>query len=629
MGGSAVPTVAVILIRENTVGTSDYRRRSYAKKGSTITLKVLGATANLPYGLQAYGPDCVGDKAKASKDGYFAYLAAPLKSKAIFVHEEKTKAHGVVFKMWESTKTKKGHSNDAPPGRSRLSKKRKSEPGVVERKIASMQKTIQSESKRNIEAQTILKGKWSGYIKCPSGEIILTRDIASFTTMALVSDPAKKRWSWAIHIKNLKDTHWFTKASKRVGSKGVKSISLTGSKATIASAFNDATRALFKTVAKAAQVQETVRRSAIDMKFRKQQKAGGPKRKGEAHSPMTKAEWARFQKLKEKGTRVGGIKAELKRQIKKAERAEAKAKRLAAKAKKAAKKDAPKKDAPKNGRRKEARAAKKAGKVRETASKAQKALKGKYITFNVDAGAQLKGKVGYVQNIGSNGRGNWDERSGGAKLYVLAVDAVGKVSNRLKTGTMEYKKGKRTFSTKGSGNFKKWMKVHADKRGDRSAYDLIREIRPGAESILGKRIVKAAKAAKPKPKNGRRKEARAAKTTTTRAAPKNGRRKEARAAKAAAAAKSPPKNGRRKEARAARAAERAKPTNGRRKEARAARAKELAKQAARDARKAAREAAAAAKTVPTNGRRTRHQKKEADKPKKYPTHGKALPKFFE
>jgi hypothetical protein len=128
---------------------------------------------------------------------------------------------------------------------------------------------------------------------------------------------------------------------------------------------------------------------------------------------------------------------------------------------------------------------------------------------------------------------------------------------------MEYKKGKRTFSIKGKGAFNKWMKVHADKRGDRNAYDLVLEITPSAEKVLGKRIVKAAKAvpstngkpAKKKPANGRRKP-KTAQTTTARAAlrgqgatakprPANGRRRGARAATARTTAKSPPKNGRR------------------------------------------------------------------------------------
>jgi len=497
--------------------TSDYRKRSYAKKGSTINIKVLGGTANLPYGLQAYGKDCVGDKARASKDGYFAYLAAPAKGKAVFVHEEKTKEKGTVFKMWEGSKTK-----DAPPGRTGVSKKGAAKPGEVERKIASMQKTIASSAKQNIVSHTTLKGRWSGYIECPSGRVILTRDISNFTTLALVSNPAKRNWSWAIHIKDLKSTHWFTKASKKTGP-GVKSISLTGSKGTLKAAFNEATEKLWKMIAQATLIKGTVRRAAVDLTYRNKRKAGTAKRAGDPQSPLTKSEWKRFEKLAASGVTTGAIGRELARLAKKA--AQPAKKKPAAKAK------------PKNGRRKAAQTA--APATTKDATKAQKALKGKYVTFNVHAGAQLKGKVGYVKAIGPNGRKNYATKSGGAKLYVLAVNAKGNVSNRLKAGMMEYKKGKRTFSVKGKGTFNKWMKVHADKKGALHAVDLVREVYLSAEKVLGKRIVNASQGGKPakkKPANGRRgpRKPKTATTATAKPRPTNGRRKAARAARATA-----------------------------------------------------------------------------------------------
>ncbi len=109
------------------MGTSDYRKRSYGKSGSTLTLKVLGATADLPLGLQAYGKDCVGDKANKSKEGYFAYLAAPMKKKAVFVHEKTTKEDGTIFHMWKATASK-----DCPPGRLKVDKMRAINDGSVD-----------------------------------------------------------------------------------------------------------------------------------------------------------------------------------------------------------------------------------------------------------------------------------------------------------------------------------------------------------------------------------------------------------------------------------------------------------------------------------------------------------------
>ena len=406
------------------MGTSDYRKRSYGKSGSTLTLKVLGATADLPLGLQAYGKDCVGDKANASKEGYFAYLAAPHKKKAVFVHEKTTKEHGTVFHMWKATATK-----DSPPGRLKVDKMRPQSAGKVQTAVNSMTKTIESQpglkSVTRLKAMTSLKGRWSGYIECPSGKVILTRDIANFTTLALVSDPAKGTWQYAIHIKDLKSTHWFTTKSAKVA--GVKSLSITGKKGTMVAAFNAAIKELFAIVAKASVVKETVRRARVDSKYRAQRVA-----KGQKASPLTKSE-------------VKSAKSAAKRLSKKAGRITTKAKRIVTKSKAKKKTTTRKKAAPR---------------IRKTPLKSQSGLKGKYITFGGSAAAgSLKGMVAYVAKVGPNGRGNYDPKNGGAKLHILAISKDGRrVSNRLKAGVLEFHKDKRLFKVAGKSAFNAAMK---------------------------------------------------------------------------------------------------------------------------------------------------------------------------
>lgn len=491
--------------------TSDFRKRSYGKKGSTINLKVLGATASLPYGLQAYGRDCVGDKANQSKEGYFAYLAAPLKKRALFIHEEGS-GGDVVFHAWESSAT-----NDAPPGRLALDKKKALTPKAVEKKIDAMQRAITTESRRNIFSQTVLKGKWSGYVECPSGRTILTRDIASFATMALVSDPSKRKWQWAVHIKDLKTTHWFTSPVAKAGSKGVQSVSLTGSRGTMAAAFNDAMKKLFAIVAKAATVKETVRRAAVDVEYRKKRRA-----KGQTSSPLTKTEKKAYKAAKAKiKTKAAG------RISKKTASLQTKAAKVKAKAK--TKADRIKAKAREKRARTRERATTKAKKAKKaTTGRAarttplgnQSGLKGKYVTFTAKAGEQLKGKVGYVEKIGPNGRKNYGPKDGGAKLYVIAIGTTGGIANKLKTGVLEYKDGTRVFKVKGAAAFKKNMKAYAKAKGNKRAVDAISKIYggPTPTALLGKRIVAAAKGSSSS-------SILAARSSTKKAKPKNGRRK--------------------------------------------------------------------------------------------------------
>lgn len=401
------------------MGTSDFRKRSYGKKGSTINLKVLGATADLPLGIQAYGRDCVGDKANKSKEGYFAYLAAPHKKKSIFVHE-KTTADGTVFHVWKSTA-----SRDCPPGRTKVDNKPATPASKVQTSVNSMVRAIESQralkSIQRLRAMTTLKGRWSGYIECPSGRIVLTRDIANFTTLALVSDPAKGMWQYAIHIKDLKTTHWFTTKSKKVG--GVKSVSITGSKGTMVGAFNAAIKELYEVIAKASTVKETVRRASVDRKYRK-----GRVAKGQVASPLTKSE------VKSAASAAKSIK-------KKAGRISTKVKRMTAKKKTSGRKTA-------------------TARIRKSPLKSQSSLKGKFITFgSSEAAGTLKNMVAYVAKVGPNGRGNYDPKSGGAKLHILAISKDGKkVSNRLKSGVLELHKGKRLFKVGGAAAFKSAMK---------------------------------------------------------------------------------------------------------------------------------------------------------------------------
>ena len=465
------------------MGTSDYRKRSYAKSGSTINVKVLGATANLPYGLQAYGKDCVGDKANASKTGYFAYLAAPLRGRALMIHEHDLEG-GTVFHVWDNTASK-----DAPPGRVTIDKKPAMTPAKVENKIAALTRVIEKEDRKGIRSHTILKGRWSAYIECPTGRIILTRDIANFTTLALVSDPAKAVWQYAIHIKDLKTTHWFTSPSAKAKSPGVKSVSITGSKGNMVGAFNAAMKELMRIVGEASSIKETVRRASVDAAYRRGRTKGTAKRAGQKSSPLTKGEKRSYRSakigLKRGAGRIGRTAESLQR-----------------------------KPGGANGR---------LTRIRTTPLKGQTSLKGKYITFGSGANVDksLKGKIAYVAKIGPNGRGNYDSKDGGAKLYLWAISPGGdKVASRLKGGVLELRKDKRTFTVKGKSAFNAALRKRAavgktDKKPyprAKWALDALKSIKevtgngPPLEETLGKRIYKAAVNAPPsKSSNGRRK----------------------------------------------------------------------------------------------------------------------------
>ena len=493
------------------MGTSDYRKRSYGKKGSTLSLKVLGATADLPLGLQAYGKDCVGDKANASKEGYFAYLAAPMKKKAVFIHEKTTKEHGTVFHMWKASASK-----DSPPGRLKVDKMRPQSAGKVQSAVNAMTKAIENQpglkSVTRLKAMTSLKGRWAGYIECPSGKVILTRSIANFTTLALVSDPAKGTWQYAIHIKDLKSTHWFTTKSAKVA--GVKSLSITGKKGTMVAAYNAAIKELFDIVAKASVVKETTRRARVDSKYRAQRVA-----KGQKASPLTKSE-------------VKSAKSAATKLKKKAGRITTKAKKLTTKKK--AKKTTRKKAAPR---------------IRTAPLKNQSGLKGKYITFGSSiAAGTLKNMVAYVSSVGPNGRGNYDPKNGGAKLHILAISKDGKkISNRLKGGVLEFHKGKRLFKVAGQGAFKAAMKKRVGSAKDKYpkllyVANLLNEVGGLTQKgVLGSRIAgqvdkKRAEAAANKGK-GKGKTKAKSNGKTTKAKSTNGRRKAA--PKRAAAPKRP------------------------------------------------------------------------------------------
>ena len=483
------------------MGTSDYRKRSYGKSGSTLTLKVLGATADLPLGLQAYGKDCVGDKANKSKEGYFAYLAAPMKKKAVFVHEKTTKEDGTIFHMWKATASK-----DCPPGRLKVDKMRKQSAGKVQTAVNSMTKVIENQpglkSLKRLQAMTSLKGRWSGYIECPSGKVILTRDIANFTTLALVSDPAKGTWQYAIHIKDLKSTHWFTTKSAKVA--GVKSLSITGSKGTMIGAYNAAIKELFEIVAKASVVKETVRRARVDGKYRASRKA-----KGQKSAPLTKGE-------------VKSTLSAAKRLQKKAGRISTKTKRMTTKKK--------------TGGRTAA-----APRIRKTALKSQSGLKGKYITFgSSESAGTLKNMVAYVASVKPNGRGNYDPKNGGAKLHIIAISKDGKkVSNRLKGGVLEFHKGKRLFKVAGKSAFNAAMKKRVGSAKDKYpkllyVANLINEV-PGLtqKEVLGVRIAGQVDKRRADAKKG------SGKTKAKTKAKSNGKSKPAAAKPKPAAAKKP------------------------------------------------------------------------------------------
>jgi len=389
---------------------------NYKKSENRILrLKIHGATENLPLLIQAYGPDCRGTKERG--DGAYAFVSAPQKGKSLFVHEVPSADKGTTFYLWKNSGTK-----DAPPALSLIDMaQNKVSAKAASRAIVAIAKAGSKPVRQSV-AKSVLRGRWSGYLECTPGgpRVVMTRDIAQYTTLAIVGDPKNKAWEYAIHIKDLKSTNWFVgAAAKRKGSK-VQSKNLTDKNyGTLQRCFNAAIKDLFGIVADACSVRDTVRSAAVSKTARAKSNARSRARGKSGTAPMTRTEVKSH--VKSRGT------------------AAAKKSSVVKKAAAAAKKSSVVKKAV----------------MRKSAAKAQTALKGKFVTFNGHAGAR-KGVTAYVKDVSSNARGSYDPRQGGAALTILVPSSTG--VREVKVNEYRIPKGKKTpvriLGVGGKGKFK-------------------------------------------------------------------------------------------------------------------------------------------------------------------------------
>jgi hypothetical protein len=506
---------------------TDYRK----SENRTIRLTVLGATENLPTAVSGYGKDCVGG------DGYYAYVAAPQRAKALLIHEVPG-PDGRAFHAWKATSTR-----DNPPSLVSLDKLKKISADQAQRAINAMQKIGAKPVGSGTVAQSVLRGRWKGYIEChPAGpRVVLTRDVAQYTSLALVSVPGKG-WDYAIHVKDLASTRWFTAGSgKKVTHKGgIKSKSLTGkTKPTLRKAFNAAIQDLFGLVAQACSIRDTHRPGALSAKKKAAQNASNKARAEKAGrkpkagtSPMTSSEVAAYKKAraKLKKNAAGTVGRHVQSAIDKASKAKApkpvpasiaalkgtyrkitkgeneghkgtvlsvkrdgkgyllafrksgKTIRVQKTSTRAAKKPEPGKSKGKT----EAR-------VRQKPTASQNKLGKRFALLNANAGS-LGGRPVYIKSSGKNAKETWDPRHGGAKLTVLLVGKNG-ISERTINEYRTPKGGKPESVLKLSGGksvFNKAVKALAyDKDGKYTDKSLVRMADAlSANGVLGSAGIK-------------------------------------------------------------------------------------------------------------------------------------------
>ena len=423
---------------------TDYRKT----ENRTIRLTVLGATENLPLALSGYGKDCNGG------DGYYAYVAAPQRAKGLMIHEVPG-PEGKVFHAWKSG------SKDNPPNLSVLDKLKVVSAQAAQNAINGLQKLGTTRPVGSgTAAQSVLRGRWKGYIEChPAGpRVVLTRDVAAYTSLALVSVPGKG-WDYAIHVKDLASTRWFTGgSSKAVRNKGgIKSKSLTGkTKGTMKSAFNAAIRDLFGLVAQACSIRDTHRPAALSSAQQaksNRQSAARAAKKGKSSArtaPLTGGEAKAYRAARRKLAKMTPAEKRIAAQVKRDKGPAARPVPASIAALKSTYRKitegenegsagtvlSVKRDdegylltfrikgktirVPKTS----TRAAKKAtGRsatthVRSEPVARQKKLANRFATLNDNAGG-LKGKPIFIKSVGPNKKGTYDPRHGGALLTVL------------------------------------------------------------------------------------------------------------------------------------------------------------------------------------------------------------------
>lgn len=430
-------------------GKTDYRKT----ENRTIRLTILGATENLPLALSGYGKDCNGG------DGYYAYVAAPQQAKGLLIHEVPG-PEGKTFHAW------KAGSKDNPPDLSVLDKQKTVTAAQAQAGINAMQKLGTTRPVGSgTAAKSILRGKWTGYIECHKDgpRVVLTRDVAQYTSLALVSIPGKG-WDYAIHVKNLAGTNWFTSgSSKAVRNKGgIKSKSLTGkTRGTLKAAFNAAIADLFGLVAQACSVRDTHRPAALSATEQTKANVRATTRaakKGKAavrSAPLTATEATAYRKSRAKLAKMTPAEKRIAAQVKRDRGPAAKPVPESIAALKGTYRKITKgqnegnagtvlsvkrdgkgylltfriKGATVRVQKTSTRAATKptaaggskaktGGRIRSEPVASQKKLPKRFAMLNDNAGG-LKGKAVFIKSAAANKRGDYDPRHGGALLTVL------------------------------------------------------------------------------------------------------------------------------------------------------------------------------------------------------------------
>lgn len=409
----------------------------------TIKLTIQNATENLPVGLAGYGADCRGTKEKG--EGYYAYVAAPQRKQAVFIHELAAANGGKEFHTWV------GDGKDAPPAVSALDGTAAVDAKAAQRAINSMQSAVKRAEGigGGVLAQTVLRGSWKGYIEChPAGpRITLYRDIAQYSVLALHSVPGEG-WEYAVVVKDLKSTHWFTGANRKNlrSTEGVQSLTKSGKNyPSMVRAFNAAMEELFGIISQACSVRDTHRAAAMSPKIAAAARAKQRAKTGRATAPLSKTEAATYRAASAKLQAADVLGALGKRIARKASGIEKKEQRAAEKERKKA--ERAKVGATKKGE----------GRVRKVAAKGQSGLLGKFVLFNDTAGESLKDKAGLVTAVGPNARDTYEPKHGGAKVTVLVVGArsVGSREYNEYRNVEGQEKPQRIFGLGGKGTFTK------------------------------------------------------------------------------------------------------------------------------------------------------------------------------
>jgi hypothetical protein len=160
------------------------RSKKAADPTKAFSLTIIGAAEDIPRGFYGSGKDCTGA-------GSYSVALSPTKLKSATVWEDKA---GVNFKLAENTK-----ASDSP--------KEPSKDVTPRQAVGALKKVINAIPKR--AGNIVYKGRWVGRVECTDKgpQIILTRNIASYATLAIVSHLDGK-WEYAVIVKE--GSTWYT-----------------------------------------------------------------------------------------------------------------------------------------------------------------------------------------------------------------------------------------------------------------------------------------------------------------------------------------------------------------------------------------------------------------------------------